>query len=234
MGSATPRPPRGPSGRDVLIGLSLSALLFLVLAIGIGVAKRFQAVDWLDGPWGLLLQLAIANSILATAALAVAARRGWSVFRFKALPARMLLLYAAGGAAGGISLAFLLGLLAQATGLPLHGVHEELLGLDALPPHGMALFAIIAAGTTPLVEEIIFRGLLFQWLRGRIGTAGGAIVSALLFGGLHWPSGQAVWAGLVGLALALLFSRSGSLWASIAAHSGNNALAIVLVLVLAF
>ena len=222
----------GPTGRDVLLGLSVSAVLFLLLAVGIGVAHLLYPGKWLTGPWGLLLQLALANAVLAAAALAVAARRGWAVFQFKPLTAGMLALCAVAGAAGGITLALLLTLLSETTGLRLHGVNDELMGVDELPPLGLALFALIAAGTTPLVEELIFRGLLFQWLRGRIGAIGGALASALLFGALHWPTGQAVWAGLVGFALALLFHRAGSLWASVAAHSGNNALAIVLVLTL--
>lgn len=230
--AATPRPAQ-PTGADVLIGLALSAGLFVLVAIGIGVAQVMRPGAWLTGPWGLLLQLALANAVLAVAALAVAARRGWAVFQFNPLPARTLMLCAVGGAAGGISLAFLLSVVSEATGIPLHGVNEELMGVDALPPLGMALFAVIAAGTTPLVEELIFRGLLFQWLRGRLGPVGGALISAVLFGGLHWPSGQAVWAGLVGFALALLFHRSGSLWTAVAAHSGNNAMAIILVLTLA-
>jgi membrane protease YdiL (CAAX protease family) len=221
-----------PTGRDVLLGLSVSTVLFLLLAVGIGIAHLFYPGDWLRGPWGLLLQLALANAVLAAAALAVAARRGWAMFLFKPLRAGMLAICAAGGAAGGITLALLLTLLSEAVGVRLHGVNDELMGVDELPPLGLALFALIAAGTTPLVEELIFRGLLFQWLRGRIGAVGGALASALLFGALHWPTGQAIWAGLVGFALALLFDRTGSLWASVAAHSGNNALAIVLVLTL--
>ena len=93
-----------------------------------------------------------------------------------------------------------------------------------------ALGLLVAGAVT---EELIFRGLLFQWLRGWIGPIGAAVISAALFGALHWPSGQAVWAGLVGFALALLFNRMGSLWSSVAAHAGNNAMAILLVLTLA-
>lgn len=223
------RPPAGPTGRDVLIGLGLSAVLFLLLAIAIGIANLHRSNEFLHGPWGLLLQLGLANTVLAIAALAVAARRGWAVFQFTSLSGRSLALCAAGGAAGGISLALFLSWLSEASGLPLHGVNEELMGVDALPPLGMVLFATIAVGTTPLVEELIFRGLLFQWLRGRTGPIPGALISAALFGGLHWPNGQAVWAGLVGFALALLFHRVGSLWAPVAAHSGTNALAVVLV-----
>ena len=226
-------PPPGPTGRDVLIGLSLSGVLFLGLALGIGFVRHAGPDEWLYGPWGLLLQLALANAVLAAAALVVAARRGWSVFRFKPLSRRSLALCTAGGAAGGISLALLLTKLSEATGWPLHGVNEELMGVGDLPPAGLLILAMVAAGTTPLIEEVIFRGLLFQWLRGRLGPLGAAVVSAVLFGGLHWPSGQAVWAGVVGLALALLYHRLGSLWAAVAAHAGNNALAILLVLMLA-
>lgn len=226
-------PAAGPTGRDVLIGLAVSGVLFLLLAVGIGLVHLLYPGEWLTGPWGLLLQLALANLVLAIAALIVAARRGWAVFRFRALSARALALCIAGGAVGGIVLALLLTLLSEAIGIPLHGVNEELMGVDELPLPGLVLFAVIAAGTTPLVEELIFRGLLFQWLTGRLGSLAGAIVSAALFGALHWPSGQALWAGLVGFALALLFQRVGSLWASVAAHSGNNALAVILVMTIA-
>jgi membrane protease YdiL (CAAX protease family) len=226
-------PPPAPSGRDVLIGLSLSGALFLVLAVGAGFLHLAHPGEWHYGPWGLLIQLALANAVLAIAALVVAARRGWGVFRFKPLSRRSLAFCAAGGAAGGISLALLLTTLSEATGWPLHGVNDELMGVNELPSVGLAIFAIVAAGTTPLVEELIFRGLLFQWLRGWMGPIGAALVSSVFFGALHLPSGQAVWAGLVGFALALLYHRLGSLWAAVAAHAGNNALAIVLVLTLA-
>ena len=226
-----PQPRNGPTGRDVLLALSLSGGLFLLLAIALGFL-HLTGDGWMLGPWGLLLQLALANLVLAIGAIAIAARRGWGVYRFASLSLRTAALCAAAGAVGGIALAYALTLLSSATGLPIHGVNEELMGLDALPPAGLALFAVIAAGTTPLAEELIFRGLLFQWLRGWIGPIGAAVISAALFGALHWPSGQAVWAGLVGFALALLFNRSGSLWAAVAAHAGNNAMAILLVLTL--
>jgi len=214
----------------VLVGLSLSGAMFLALAVALGFLHFRYPFRWIFGPWGLLVQLSLANTVLALAAVVVAKRRGWSVFRFKRLSWHTLALCAAGGAVGGILLALLLSMLSDATGVRLHNVNEELIGVNDLPPIGLAIFAIIAAGTTPLAEELIFRGLLFQWLRGWIGPFGGAMVSALLFGALHWPSGQAVWAGLVGFALALLYHRFNSLWASIAAHAGNNALAIALVL----
>ena len=226
--SSSPGP--GPTGRDVLVGLSLSGAMFVALAVALGFLHFTYPFRWIFGPWGLLVQLALANGVLALAAVVVAARRGWSVFRFNRLSWQSIALCAAGGAVGGILLASLLSLLSTATGIHLHDVNEELIGVNDLPPIGLAIFAIIAAGTTPLAEELIFRGLLFQWLRGWIGPLGGALVSATLFGALHWPSGQALWAGLVGFALALLYHRFNSLWASIAAHAGNNALAIVLVL----
>ena len=149
-------------------------------------------------------------------------------FRFNRLPWQSIAFCAAAGAVGGILLASLLSLLSSATGVRLHDVNEELIGVNDLPPIGLAIFAVIAAGTTPLAEELIFRGLLFQWLRGWIGPIGGALVSAETYSALGWPSGQALWAGLVGFALALLYHRFNSLWASVT-HAGNNALAIVLV-----
>ena len=44
--------------------------------------------------------------------------------------------------------------------------------------------------------------------------------------------GILILSGIGGFALALLFNRMGSLWSSVAAHAGNNAMAILLVLTL--
>jgi membrane protease YdiL (CAAX protease family) len=45
--------------------------------------------------------------------------------------------------------------------------------------------AILAATTGPLVEEIIYRGLLFAALRKVIGVVGGVIIVSILFAGVH-------------------------------------------------
>ena len=153
--SAPPSPP-GPTGRDVLVGLSLSGAMFVTLAVALGFLHFTYPLRWIFGPWGLLVQLGLANAVLALAAVVVAARRGWSVFRFNRLPWQSIAFCAAAGAVGGILLASLLSLLSTATGVRLHDVNEELIGVNDLPPIGLAIFAVIAAGTTPARRGIDF------------------------------------------------------------------------------
>ena len=81
----------------------------------------------------------------------------------------------------------------------------------------------------PVVEELIFRGLLLErWaVKWRLGTA--LIVQAILFGILHVdPIGASVF----GLVMGLMYLRCRSLWVPIVMHALNNGL-VVLVIVFA-
>ena len=92
----------------------------------------------------------------------------------------------------------------------------------------------------PLTEEAYFRGLVLGWLARHCGLFWSVALSALFFGMLHlkWLtpgglSGTVATAELVamGVLLALVAVRTGSLWASFMTHATNNlcaALAAVL------
>ena len=96
---------------------------------------------------------------------------------------------------------------------------------------------IIVVFLMPVIEEVLFRGLVFGNLRTKSPLVG-YIVSCLLFALLH------VWQFAVvsqdityfllmvqylvpGLILAWVYERSGTLWASIALHAVTNALAVL-------
>ena len=75
----------------------------------------------------------------------------------------------------------------------------------------------------PWIEEFIFRGLLFaRWAR-KFGLRNGVFASAAVFGALHFTTSPFT-AFLIGIALAVLYARTGSLWVPIAAHATNNGL----------
>ncbi len=82
----------------------------------------------------------------------------------------------------------------------------------------IALFYLSLAVLAPLCEEPLFRGLLYQSLRSRIGVAGGAIISAFLFAALHLDPGGLLPLFALGLVLAIVFEKTGSLVPSIIAH----------------
>jgi uncharacterized protein len=92
----------------------------------------------------------------------------------------------------------------------------------------LLLSAVLTCVIAPICEEILFRGFIFQALRSWRGTWPAAVITGLLFGGVHAGSAPAV--DLVPLAafgfgLCLLYRYTGSLYPCIAAHSLNNSLA---------
>jgi membrane protease YdiL (CAAX protease family) len=103
----------------------------------------------------------------------------------------------------------------------------QLPGMSILPfmfeleEAGPGLAAVVAgAGLVPLCEEVLFRGVLFSALRKRSGPVAAVILSSVLFGVCHFPDlGMPT---LIGLLLAVLYHRTGSLWTAVAAHSVVN------------
>ena len=89
---------------------------------------------------------------------------------------------------------------------------------------------IFVIGVAPLVEEFFFRGFLYQAFRNRIGVWAAAGASGLIFGAIHFkPEFLVPLAGL-GILLAWLFEKTGSLWPCIAVHAVNNTLAFAVLL----
>ena len=86
------------------------------------------------------------------------------------------------------------------------------------------LSAVVIA---PIAEEVFLRGLAYTRLRRAMPPILAAVLSSLAFGVLH---GDIIWfmsAFGGGLAMAWIFQRTGSLWASILVHMTNNALAML-------
>lgn len=78
----------------------------------------------------------------------------------------------------------------------------------------------------PVFEEIVFRGFLFQGLRGKIGTLWAGIISTVLFALIHTQYDYWGWisVGLTGAVAAFLVWRTGSIKTSIALHALTNLL----------
>jgi membrane protease YdiL (CAAX protease family) len=79
---------------------------------------------------------------------------------------------------------------------------------------------------TPLTEEILFRGFIFAGLVPRLGVGWAMVASAAIFSVFHFSLGVTVPIFITGMALAWLYWRTGSLWPSIFAHAGQNALVV--------
>jgi membrane protease YdiL (CAAX protease family) len=97
-------------------------------------------------------------------------------------------------------------------------------------PHtgsGIVLFALTAIVVAPVFEETFFRGFLFQGFSRSWGPAVGAVASASLFALAHQQLSVFVPFFALGLVLAWVFYRSGSLWTNIAVHASFNCVSVL-------
>ena len=101
------------------------------------------------------------------------------------------------------------------------------LGLDrGVVLASIAVFFICVLG--PMVEETFFRGFAYAGLRGRFSRFPAALISGLIFGGVHAPSGPSAVVPLAvfGTILALLYEETDSIVPCVFAHVINNSIAI--------
>jgi membrane protease YdiL (CAAX protease family) len=136
--------------------------------------------------------------------------------------------------------AFALGLLAMPVMALTGGAVQRLLGrpmespqLQFLAPDGfswtVAIGMVLIGGLmAPLAEEIIFRGLLYGWLRRFWQVLPATLLSALVFGLVHAMIPVIAAAFVVGLALAYVYERTGSLWPPVIMHATQNCLAMAI------
>ena len=86
--------------------------------------------------------------------------------------------------------------------------------------------SILAVAVAPFAEELFFRGFVFGGLAGRWGPVWAAVVSSLLFMAAHLEPISFPPLFVLGLLLAWLYHRNGTLWAPILVHLSNNAIAV--------
>lgn len=96
----------------------------------------------------------------------------------------------------------------------------------------MLIAMLITLGiVVPIAEELLFRGVLYGWLRARWGAGPAMVVSAIGFAGLHGIVWLIPAIAVLGLLLAWVYEKSGSLWASIMTHGIFNAISTTLLYV---
>ena len=96
---------------------------------------------------------------------------------------------------------------------------------------GIAFFAIIAVVVAPLAEETFFRGFTFQGIKKRYGYGWGLFLSALLFSLAHMSPSGLVPIFILGLMLAWLYNKTGSIWPCIIVHCVYNSIALVFMII---
>jgi len=78
----------------------------------------------------------------------------------------------------------------------------------------------------PMLEEILFRGIILTSLR-KYGIGFAVVVSGLLFGFTHLELCTVIFAAAAGWILGFVYARTNNLWLTIGIHVINNALATI-------
>jgi membrane protease YdiL (CAAX protease family) len=93
-------------------------------------------------------------------------------------------------------------------------------------------FFIVGALLAPLVEEIFFRGFLFQGFRARYGWVAGMLLSSAIFAIAHLDPVSLIPTFILGNLLAYLYQRSNSIWPGVILHMIVNTFGLISVYVL--
>ena len=89
---------------------------------------------------------------------------------------------------------------------------------------------LLVAVLAPLVEETVFRGVLYQWLRKSLPVWAAAGISAAIFAAAHAIPTLFPWLLVTGLALALVFEYCGTLYCSMLLHGIINGVNVALLI----
>jgi membrane protease YdiL (CAAX protease family) len=226
------RPPVADDARlrvpatDILVVAGV-ALAVTVLAGLVSSGLLADEGEFIYSPLSMLL--VIATYVGMGAAALWAARRTGDARRALGLVAPASWPRAIGLALGTVVVA----LIASAALEPIfHGADAQGVVPDEGRPPGigpiagvvLAYLAVAVAG--PIVEELIFRGLLTAGLRRRLGAWRTAVATAAIFAVIHFIPRVMPAVFLLGLALAFVYERIGSTAPGILIHCVYNGIAL--------
>lgn len=216
-----------PTLKDVGIGLALVLLVpvFFALAVVIG----FDAVGWSDT--AMLWALPVGTASAAVGMWWWLVRRrgwGWRELGFTA-PTRSLwhLLWEAPLVMMG-ALVFV-AIVRSMVDLSSDASSRSMAGGASSLVLNVAI-VLSAVVVVPLVEEILFRRLVFDWMAARSPVWVAVIGTGVVFGLIHVVPAVVVYILPLGIGMTALRAWHGTLWASQIVHSANNGLVTVLLL----
>jgi len=216
-----------------VLGAHIVLIISSVVVFGIG--------GWTSGaipPWGQLLALIPYWLAALEVSRRFWARSGRSPIRWLVAdePALRQAMQVAVGVIAGLVTSLLL---VPALYAPLHqwwGTTPDdlegparLLVEQANGPGGVAALVLMTCVGAPVVEEVLYRGVLQPGL-ARLGTVASIMVSSAVFAAIHLQPLQFAGLLLIGVVLALLRWWSDGLAAPIAAHVAFNAVTVVVLL----
>ena len=208
------------------------------LFLGANIAGLFSAIGPAIGHLPLFWTLAISSSVSSLWIVGryrhVAHLRSWKSLgtQFAPVPGKALLLSMS------LAVALILLLSCVSKGLEWAGMAISKPPRDAMMSGSVAelpITVLLSVLLAPMAEELIFRGLLLDWLRRKIPAWAAAVFLSIFFALLHdnhFKSGATGWMMfcsrfLLGAAASHLVLRFRSLRPSLVLHATNNAFAVI-------
>jgi len=210
------------------VKLGISSLIALFGDQALGAAARRAASSL---PTLTLIQLfAMGTTVAAGLRLSEPEEPWFSALHLRPLRLRSLALCLLAGVCLQFPLAELGNLLHQHV-FGMEPLEVQLARQALLEAHGLlegAGVVLSLVALVPFAEELLFRGLFMFGLSERYGRGFGLLLSAALFGVIHFDVVAAVYAALAGLMLGMLALGARSTWASTAVHAAINAVPVLL------
>ena len=101
---------------------------------------------------------------------------------------------------------------------------RQVLHVDA----NIAFHLVVLALTPAFCEELLFRGYVQRQAERGLGAVGGILFSGIVFALYHLRFSQVLPLAALGVFMAYLVWRTGSIWPAIAVHFANNAVAVAM------
>lgn len=94
---------------------------------------------------------------------------------------------------------------------------------------GNFIVTLLGVGiVAPIIEEIIFRGLIYHELKRHMPILLAVVIQALLFGIYHFNIVQGIYAFFLGIILALALNWTDTIWSAILIHFSYNTFSTVI------
>ena len=148
---------------------------------------------------------------------------GWNSVPFKKILPKILGIYALTWI---INISYALFLYQHSLTPPATDVYSKLLGQATW--YSLILNLVLAGVLAPLVEETLFRGVIFGSLQAYFGKWTSAVLSAVIFSALHLQVYGFFPRFMLGIVLVYLYDKYKSLYPAMALHSLNNIVATLI------
>ena len=89
------------------------------------------------------------------------------------------------------------------------------------------LLVLAITVTAPLIEEVIFRGMIFNDLKQIMPVFWVIIIQGLLFGIYHFNIVQFIYGSFLGIMFGLVYNWAQNIWIPVILHFSNNLMAVI-------